>query len=163
VDLAAFGATSEGHRWLSGYCDGGAAHIEHITPQTPDDDVRTEFGEGADDHNLIWSIGNLALAEAPINHSLGNKPFAGAEGTYLKKRPLKSAVYPQSQHLLTRSISGKVEIGRNSAIDRAVAEFEPFAAWNREAVIRRAQLLTALASKVWRVEAMTQGTGASTI
>ena len=152
VDLAAFGAASERHRWLSGYCDGGADHIEHITPQTPDSDVRTEFGEGADDHSVIWSIGNLALTEAAINHSLGNKPYTGQEGAYLPKRPLKSAVYPDSQYLLTRSISKKIEIGRNTAIDRAVVKLEPFAVWNREAVARRTQMLTDLACKVWRVD-----------
>jgi len=149
VDIAAFGATSEGHRWLSRYCDSSASHIEHITPQTPDDDVRYEFGDGADDHEVIWSIGNLALAEAAINHSLGNKPYTGAEGAYAAKQPLKSDVYPHSQYLLTRSISKKISIGRNTAIDKAIAEFEQFTVWNRDAVSRRAELLTHLASRVW--------------
>jgi hypothetical protein len=152
VDLAGYGTMSEGHRWLSRYCDSSAAHIEHITPQTPDDDVRNEFGDGADDRNLIWSIGNLALVEAAINRSLGNKPYGAAEGAYPLKRPLKSAVYPNSQYLLTRSISKKIEIGRDTPIDRAVSKFEPFAEWNRESVIQRAQLLKDLALDVWGVE-----------
>ena len=156
VDLAGYGETSEGHIWLSRYCDTGAAHIEHITPQTPDEDVRKEFGEGSDDPRVVWSIGNLALAEGAINSSLGNKPYAAGEGLYASKRPLKSNVYPNSQYLLTRSISKKIEIGRDTAIDRAVAEFEPFASWNREGVMRRAQMLTALASKVWRVDSAMQ-------
>jgi hypothetical protein len=152
VDLSAFGASSEGHKWLSRYCDGNASHIEHITPQTPDDDVRTEFGDGVDDHRVIWSIGNLALAEAAINHSLGRKPYAAALGLYSDKRPLKAEVYPNSQYLLTRSISKKVEIGRNTAIDRAVSDFEPFLSWNNKEVSRRTEMLTKLAIKVWQVE-----------
>lgn len=151
VDLAGFGETSPGHVWLSRYCDGGANHVEHITPQTPSDAVRAEFGEGADDPGIIWSIGNLALAEAAINHSLGNKPYTAADGKYPELRPLKREVYPQSQHLLTRSISQQIEIGKNTAIDRAVAAFTPFEVWNREAVRKRAEILTELAGKVWRV------------
>lgn len=151
VDLAGFGATSEGHRWLSRYCDGTASHIEHIAPQTPGAEALAEFGDGAMDPSLIWSIGNLALAEAAINHSLGNKPYCATNGDYPALQPLKSAVYPQSQFLLTRSISGVVEIGRNSAIDRAVAKFKPFAKWNAEAVRARANMLSDLAARVWDV------------
>jgi hypothetical protein len=156
VDLAAFGSTSEGHRWLSRYCDGGAAHIEHVAPQTPGEEVRAEFGLGADDRTLIWSIGNLALAEAAINHSLGNKPFSADHDAYPKLRPLKSVVYPQSQYLLTRAISLKVEIGKNSAIDRAMSSFAPFLKWNADAIRQRAVQLTRLALRVWDLD--TQGT-----
>jgi hypothetical protein len=155
VDMAGFGETSEGHRWLSRYCDSGASHIEHIAPQNPRPEAIAEFGGGAEDPKIIWSIGNLALAEAAINHSLGNKPYNAAEGKYPQLRPLKAAVYPQSQYLLTRSIAKKVEIGKNSRIDRAVAEFEVFAQWNSDSVRKRAALLAELAAKVWDVQPAT--------
>jgi hypothetical protein len=153
VDLVGFGADSEGHRWLSRYCDGAASHIEHIAPQTPGFESRAEFGDRADDPTLIWSIGNLALAESAINHSLGNKPFSAAVGAYPTLQPLKSAVYPQSQFLLTRAISGEIKIGKNSAIDRAVASFTPFTEWNVGAVHARASMLSDLAMRVWGVQA----------
>ena len=152
VDQSGFGATSPGHLWLSRYCDGVANHVEHITPQTPTDQVRAAFGRGADDPEVIWSVGNLALAEAAINTSLGNKPYAPTDNPFTDQKPLKAEVYPSSQHLLTRSISQVVEVGKNTAIDRAVASFAPFATWNREAVKKRAGMLTDLAAKVWRIE-----------
>lgn len=152
VDQAGFGATSQGHVWLSRYCDSAANHIEHITPQTPSDEVRAAFGTGADDPAVIWSVGNLALAEAAINHSLGNKPYSAPDGELVHLRPLKREVYPSSQHLLTRSISQVVEVGKNTAIDRAVSSFKPFNHWDAAAVKQRAEKLTDLAAKVWRVE-----------
>jgi len=153
VDLAGFGETSEGHRWLSRYCDGGASHIEHIAPQNPKAEAAAEFGDRADEPRLIWSIGNLALAEAAINHSLGNKPYSAPDGKYPHLQPLKAAVYPQSQYLLTRSIAKKVVVGKNSRIDRAVAQFDAFEQWNADAVSKRASLLADLAARVWDVQA----------
>jgi hypothetical protein len=139
VDLVAYGRNSEGHKWLSRYTDGTNVHIEHVLPQTLDDVVRTEFGEGADDRELLWSIGNLALVEKSINASLGRRPFSA-------KRP----VYPQSQYLLTRAIAARPEIG-NTAIDRAVSSMTPFTKWDRAAVQARAVQLALLAAEVWGV------------
>ncbi len=140
VDLAGFGGASEGHRWLSRYLD-AANHIEHIAPVTPSSEAVNEFGDGATELALIWSIGNLALAESAINGSLGNKPFSR-----------KKAVYSQSQFLLTRTISSTVKIGNNTAIDRAVAGIKPFETWNRKNVGDRAQMLAELAGRVWDIQ-----------
>ncbi|HEV7690545.1 MAG TPA: DUF262 domain-containing HNH endonuclease family protein [Hyphomonadaceae bacterium] len=154
VDLAGYGQTAEGVRWLSAYFDGKALNIEHITPQTPCDEVRAEFGPGADEPANIWSIGNLALAEAAINKSMGNKPFGEkVADSYPKLQPLKANGFRESRFLLTRTISHQVEIGRNSAIDRAVARFTPFKAWNAAAIADRTGMLTALAQDVWDVHA----------
>jgi len=139
VDLMAYGQKAEGQKWLSRYTDGMNVHIEHLLPQTPDDAVRTEFGEGSDDPELLWSIGNLALVEKSINASLGRKPFS-------EKRP----VYPKSQYLLIRVITQSPEIG-NTAIDRAVSSMTPFANWNRTSVRARAVQLAGLAAEVWGV------------
>jgi hypothetical protein len=87
----------------------------------------------------VWSIGNLALAEGAINQSLGNMPFL-----------YKRTVYPQSQLLLTRSISAQISIGK-TAIDRAVQNLTSFSSWNAEAVRKRAVMLGALAEEVWHV------------
>jgi Protein of unknown function (DUF1524) len=139
VDLVAYGRNSQGQRWLSRYTDGTNVHIEHVLPQTPDDAVRAEFGEGADDPELVWSIGNLALVEKSINAFLGRRPFS-------EKRP----VYPKSQYLLTRAITERPEIG-NTAIDRAVSSMTPFSNWDRGAVRARAVQLALLAAEVWGV------------
>jgi hypothetical protein len=149
VDLSAFGATSAGHQWLSRYCDGGANQIEHILPQTPTALIEAEFGSGATDAGLVWSIGNLALAESSINQSLGNTPFSH-----------KGTVYPQSQFRLTRAISERPNIGR-TAIDRAVDSLEPFDAWNAVAVRKRAEMLTRIAQEVWDVAPVGEAAGQS--
>lgn len=139
VDLLAYGRNSQGHLWLSRYCDGSNVQIEHILPQTPDEAVRQEFGDGADDPQLLWSVGNLALAEKSINASLGRRPFSA-----------KQEVYPKSQLLLTRAISQKPNIGQ-TAIDRAVAAMAPFGAWTKDDVRRRAAWLADLASETWQI------------
>jgi Protein of unknown function (DUF1524) len=137
VDLAGFGAASEGHRWLSRYAD-ASNHIEHIAPTAPSAEAVAEFGDGALEPGLIWSIGNLVLAESSINDSLGNKPFSR-----------KREVYPQSQFLLTRTVSSTVKIGANTKIDRAVINLKPFKSWNRATVNERGQMLAKLAGRVW--------------
>jgi hypothetical protein len=75
VYLAGYGTASEGHRWLSRYLD-ASNQVEHIAPVTPSSEAVNEFGDGATEWAVIWSIGNLALAESSINGSLGNKPFS---------------------------------------------------------------------------------------
>ncbi|AEG50084.1 protein of unknown function DUF262 [Sphingobium chlorophenolicum L-1] len=142
VDQAAYGRSAQSTLWLSRYCDGTNVHIEHILPQSPDDDVRAEFGEGADSQELLWSIGNLALAEKSINTSLGRKPFS-----------YKRTIYPQSQFLLTRVIGKKPDIGQ-TAIDRAVAAMIPFETWTRADVNQRIDWLTALAAETWEIPAV---------
>ena len=144
VDLLAYGRDAEGCRWLSRYTDGFNIHIEHILPQKPDDAVRAEFGDGADDPELLWSIGNLGLAEKSINTSLGRRPFS-------EKRP----VYPKSQLLLTRVISERPEIG-NTAIDRAVVAMKPFERWTQTDVRQRAAWLADLALDVWSIPAISE-------
>ncbi len=139
VDQAAYGKSSQSNLWLSRYCDGVNVHIEHILPQSPDDVVRSEFGEGADSPDLIWSIGNLALAEKSINTSLGRRPFS-----------YKRTIYPQSQFLLTRVLGKKPDIGQ-TAIDRAVAAMAPFETWTRADVMQRAVWLSDLAARVWSI------------
>lgn len=139
VDQAAYGQSSQTSLWLSRYCDGTNVHIEHILPQSPDDEVRGEFGEGADSPTLIWSIGNLALAEKSLNTSLGRRPFS-----------YKRTMYPKSQFLLTRVLGQKPDIGQ-TAIDRAVAAMTPFETWTPEDIAQRAAWLTDLAAEVWSV------------
>jgi len=139
VDMAGFGPTAEGTRWLSRYCD-PANHIEHIAPVTPSAEAVNQFGDGATNATIQWAIGNLALAESSINGSLGNKSFSKKKG-----------VYPQSQFLLTRTISGNIKVGKNTAINRAIDKLLPFEEWHIAEVQKRSEMLATLASKVWGV------------
>ncbi|MUG89436.1 DUF262 domain-containing protein [Bombella sp. ESL0385] len=145
VDKEAYG----GEHSLSYYCNSKEVHLEHILPLHPNGEVCKEFGLGADDPRLIWSIGNLALVEKSINMSLGNKPFS------YKKR-----IYSESRYLLTKLISGRPDIG-HTAIDRAVVGLgmHPFEEWNRSAVQRRARWLADLACTVWDVPVDSHGRG----
>jgi hypothetical protein len=110
-------------------------------PQSPDDEVRAEFGEGADSPTLLWSIGNLTLAEKSINTSLGRRPFS-----------YKRTIYPKSQYLLTRVLGEKPDIGQ-TAIDRAVATMKPFETWSRADIMQRTEWLSNLAAEIWSIPA----------
>lgn len=144
VEIAAYGAT-EGTRWLANYM-GGDYEIEHVFPQNPSEEAKTEFGPHADP-DVAQRLGNLLLAEKPINTSLGNKPFSE-----------KRAVYPRSRLLLTRAIAEHPNVGKDSSVNRAVARLDPFGEWNEEAVGRRQAMLAALARETWHVST-TSGAG----
>jgi uncharacterized protein with ParB-like and HNH nuclease domain len=120
-----------------------AVHIEHILPQSPSKAALEEFEESEGEEDVaeyIQRLGNLALAEQPINIHLGNRPYSE-----------KKAVYPQSQFLLTQAISRKPQLGANTSVDRAVRELEPYQDWCPSSVEARQGVLTVLARKVWNV------------
>lgn len=140
VNEQAYGAETP----LSHYTN-SAVHIEHILPQAPSKAALEEFeddDETEDVTEYVQRLGNLALAEQPINIHLGNRPYSA-----------KKAVYPQSQFLLTQAISRKPQLGANTSVDRAVKELEPFEDWCSSAVETRQAALTGLARKVWDVSA----------
>ena len=135
-------APRHAERWPSGRrrTPGKCVYVTSVSwvriPPAPPDDVRAEFGSDADSQELLWSIGNLALAEKSINTSLGRRPFS-----------YKRTIYPRSQFLLTRVLGKKHEIG-NTAIDRAVAHMTPFETWTRSDIAQREAWQTNLACNV---------------
>lgn len=137
IDLKAYGETA-GTKWLSRYT-GGGFEIEHIFPQQPSEEAAAEFG-AFEDPNIADRLGNLVLVEKSINASLGNRPYSQ-----------KRDVYRQSQLLLTKALAERPKVGANTKIDVAVAELDPFAEWNEAAVIKRQEILAALARSVWRL------------
>jgi hypothetical protein len=143
IDLNAYGET-EGTKWLSRYT-GGGFEIEHIFPQQPSEEAAAEFG-AFEDPNVADRLGNLVLVEKSINASLGNRPYS-----------LKRGVYRQSQLLLTKALAERPKIGANTKIDIAVAELDPFTEWNEAAVIKRQEMLAALARSVWRLPQSSTG------
>ncbi len=139
IDLRAYGET-EGTKWLRRYT-GGDFEIEHIFPQQPSDAAAAEFGE-YEDPRVASRLGNLVLIEKSINASLGNRPYSQ-----------KRDVYRQSQLLLTKSLAERPKVGANTKIDVAVAELDPFPAWNEAIVLKRQDKLTTLARSIWGVPA----------
>ena len=136
VDLKAY-AGAENKKWLQPYTNANEFEIEHIFPQDPSKSAQIEFGNFSDEY-IADRLGNLVLVEKSINASLGNKPYSE-----------KRKVYPQSQLLLTRTLSERPKVGVDTKIDRAVAKFEPFETWTEDAVIKRQDALTILAHEVW--------------
>lgn len=137
IDLRAYGET-EGTKWLSRYT-GGGFEIEHILPQQPSEAARAEFG-AFEDQSITDRLGNLVLIEKSINASVGNRPYSQ-----------KRNIYRQSQLLLTKALVERPKVGTSTKIDLAVADLEPFTEWNEAAVIKRQDMLTALAKSVWAV------------
>jgi hypothetical protein len=135
VNERALGSETEAN--LHHFLD-SANHVEHILPQHPSAAALREFDlpeEAAD--WAVW-LGNLTLAEEPINTSLGNKPFSS-----------KQPEYRNSQFYLTKLLSGVVSVGKNTAINRAVEGLPTFKEWSSKSIQKRQEALAELARKVW--------------
>ena len=138
VNEAAYG--SSGAEADLGTFVGNKIEIEHILPQTPDDAALAEFDKPELAQEYVSWLGNLTVVEEAINRSIGNKPFSQ-----------KRAAYAKSKFLLTKTIGEKVSVGTNTAIDRAVKDFEPFDVWTSSSIETRQVVLTQLARSVWQM------------
>ncbi len=112
--------------------------VEHILPQTPGPEIIATFDDKENFDFFTYKLGNLTLLEKPINTSIGNRPFEG-----------KKAGYKESKMLLTKSLAGKIEVGVNTAVDRAVKDLLIFDKWTSESINQRQGMLTRLAKQVW--------------
>lgn len=136
VQIQAYGENEETSS-LRNFTDGGY-EIEHILAQNATHDVISEFGDSVNE--AIQRLGNLTLVEKSINASIGNKPFSE-----------KQTAYRDSKLLLTRLLSGKLRIGENTRIDRAIAPIPIFEQWNKHSIEKRQEYLLSLARLVWRM------------
>jgi len=116
--------------------------IEHVLPQTPGPAVRDAFDKPDNITRYIHAFGNMCLIEDTINRSVGN-------GLFEAKRP----AYLQSKFLLTKLLAGPIQVGSNTAINRAVAGLEVFEKWGSAEIVRRQLMLTGLAKRVWDIPA----------
>ena len=112
--------------------------IEHILPQTPSQEVLQAFDKSNEIEDYIYSLGNLSLVEKTINCSVGN-------GLFGQKRE----AYKQSNFLLTKTLGGQVNVGANTAFNRAVNKLMTFNTWNSNDIDLRQEMLSNLAKEVW--------------
>jgi hypothetical protein len=114
--------------------------VEHILPQRPGERVIAEFDLPEDIHEYIPRLGNMTLLEHDINRSIQAEPYS-----------VKREAYPNSHFLLTRTIAGKVAVGANTTLNRAVAGLITFEKWTSKSIANRQEMLTRLAHKVWEM------------
>lgn len=117
--------------------------IEHIMPQTISDVdmARYDITDRADYELMKNRLGNLVLLEKSLNASIHNDTYEE-----------KAVEYRKSAFYLTRSLPKLVDAGNNTAINRMNKEMRAWAAWNRESIIERQQMLYNLAEKVWSLD-----------
>jgi hypothetical protein len=137
VNEEAWGSETQGD--LDHFLD-ATVHIEHVLPQNPSKKALAESDKPDEAEEYIGWLGNLVLAEETMNCSLGNMPFS-------EKQP----VYTNPKFLLTRLLTGKLKVGKDTAVNRAIDDLPSFSKWSSAAIQERQNALTALACKVWEM------------
>lgn len=140
IDLTAYGP-SESRSRLADYTAGGN-DIEHILADRAEPEARDEFGDRADDQEVIQSLGNLLLIEKSINRAISNGRYSG-----------KVTAYAQSKFLLTKCQADTVtpQVGVADKITATVQSLKCWPDWNADAVEDRQAFLTGLAQQVFNV------------
>jgi uncharacterized protein with ParB-like and HNH nuclease domain/predicted HicB family RNase H-like nuclease len=114
--------------------------IEHILPNNPKDDLRNAWEQeqpslNYDDYKNF--LGNLTLLEKPINIVAGNN-------FYKDKMP----EYKKSGNYLTRSLSGLVDVGKNTTTSRINQKLSASDTWQAQDIKNRQQQLIDLAFEI---------------
>ncbi len=144
VDLAYKGLRTPGS--LGEYT---VLEIEHILPNTPEQELRTDFAAKNPQANYDEckiKLGNLTLLEKPINIVASNNFFA-----------LKKAAYAKCKYYLTSSIAGLTTVGKNSSITRINEKLLSFDGWAAADIDERQAMLIALARDIWRIKEIDAG------
>ena len=126
-DVLAYGVT--GREGLSHYLE-TKNDIEHILAQGADEDGKLEFGEGADDNELIQRLGNLMLVELSVNRVIQNRPYSEKIRSILPRsfywldaRPAPAFSRGQRQDHSGRSAT-RPRVTRQPGGDRAAIEMD---------------------------------------
>ncbi len=140
VDLQAYGSSDSRDR-LMDYTSGGN-DIEHILADNADAQAQEEFGDRAQDQEVIQTLGNLLLIEKSINRSISNTRYSE-----------KVKGYGQSKFLLTRCQADTQAqlVGVADQITKTVQALECWPSWTVAGVEARQLFLTRLACRVWDV------------
>jgi len=138
LDESAYGVASEYS--LESYLDKDV-EVEHILPVKATEHEIDAFG-GAEAASIqLGSLGNLTLLEKSINVVASNKAFVD-----------KLPDYEKSKFLLTSGISPAYRLGKNTAVDRALAKVDSFGQWTEESVVSRSRNLAKVAGEVWGLD-----------
>jgi hypothetical protein len=120
--------------------------IEHILPQTPEDDLREEFEAGLDEEetyeDYVIKFGNLTLLPKAINIVASNHFFEDKRDEYLGEN---------QSFKLTRAICANLKLGDNTKLNKILnyAEIEKFTTWDKNTILERQEQLAKLALLVW--------------
>jgi len=120
--------------------------IEHILPQTPEDDLRKEFEAGLDEEetyeDYVIKFGNLTLLPKAINIVASNHFFEDKRDEYLGEN---------QSFKLTRAICANLTLGENTKLNKILnyAEIEKFNSWDKNTILERQEQLAKLALLVW--------------
>lgn len=125
--------------------------IEHILPQTPEDDLRQEFEAGLDEEetyeDYVIKFGNLTLLPKAINIVASNHFFENKRDEYLGEN---------QSFKLTRAICADLKLGENTKLNKILnyAEIAKFQTWDKDSIIKRQEQLAKLALLVWGFETL---------
>ncbi len=121
--------------------------IEHILPNTPNEELLNHFNEHPSNkdkeyHHYKVKLGNLTLLEKPINIVAGREFFKN-----------KKEQYKMSKYYLTSSLDALNNVGINTSITRINAKLKPFEdEWTAKQIDDRQEMLLALAADIWKIE-----------
>lgn len=123
--------------------------IEHILPQTPEDELKTEFekdlGEEETYEQYVIKFGNLTLLPKVINIVASNQFYSAKKNEYLGEN---------QSFKLTRSICSDMTLGNNTRLNKIIAnsDLKPFNNWSKDSINARQQQLSKLALITWGFE-----------
>ncbi|WP_288955223.1 DUF262 domain-containing HNH endonuclease family protein [uncultured Polaribacter sp.] len=121
--------------------------IEHILPNTPNDELLHAFNNHIDNqdkdyHQYKVKLGNLTLLEKPINIVAGRNFFND-----------KKEQYKMSKYYLTSSLCELNQVGVNTSITRINSKLIPFGnEWTAKQINDRQNMLLELAADIWKIE-----------
>ena len=137
IDWEAYG--KPGREDLSKYLD-VQNDIEHVLAQRPSPAATKEFGNGADDEEVIESLGNLMWIERSINRVIRNNSYSE-----------KAKAYPTSQFLWARSQAAPFMVGANDQISKAAKRLPSYPKWSASFVQARQEWIAKKALEVWNL------------
>jgi len=117
--------------------------VEHILPDTPEDDLRADFASKNPDKDYEQykiKLGNLTLLQKPLNIVASNNFYS-----------LKTPLYKDCGIYFTRSLVEMPTIGNQSSVNRINQYLKVFPEWNADTIDERQQLLITLALEVWKI------------
>ena len=124
--------------------------LEHILPQTPDGGkVPTEFKDLEGYDEFVRKVGNLTLAEEPINRACqAMNKVTGKEWFEDKKKE-----YAKSEILATKSIAELKTIGKATAMNKfAQQNLKTYDVWDMSSINDRRDRLYKLSLMAWKLK-----------